>query len=440
MLWTSSTISITTNMTPHSTDSWTINFLPKTYEEQILKTGAEPQKRWLSLVLREHSSKWHVKVTFHGTLQNLSTFAKVTKRREDLRDLCDFIDFSQIKLLNNTVTELVITHNHNTAVVQSQQLPLKKPLEPLKAENEYASVAKFLQFDIREDPFRVRFPPFNNSAISSILTKDLSQIKKKRELNANVHEILVDGDQELYIYKEIDRPLYEPKDSEVLEQELRNLVRLRSTPGIVHLVAAVISENPYKTVHNHKNSDPAVLRGILLEHHPNGTLKHILDSTKTDSPWAQWALQISIAIDHLHRNDLAHMDLKPENIVISKEQNAILIDVSGIGGVTHDWLSPEMQQEIDPLSHNIKSQKQNDIWALGKLLSIMAESSHHDMEKQLLMSIALHATSENPTSRIPLREVISRLSSPIISEDVLPQNSLQSIWSGSNPPFVRSSI
>jgi hypothetical protein len=47
------------------------------------------------------------------------------------------------------------------------------------------------------------------------------------------------------VYKEVDRPLYMPRDSEVLELELRNLERMRGSKGIMRLIAAVVSNNPY---------------------------------------------------------------------------------------------------------------------------------------------------------------------------------------------------
>jgi hypothetical protein len=103
------------------------------------------------------------------------------------------------------------------------------------------------------------------------------------------------------------------------------------------------------------------------------------------------------------------MDLKLQNIVISADFNAILIDISGSGGVTQEWLSPEMRNLPDPLSQNMESRKQNDIWALGKMLSIMAGVSCNEMEKQLLRSVAMDATAEVPL-RISLHDAISKLS------------------------------
>ena len=52
----------------------------------------------------------------------------------------------------------------------------------------------------------------------------------------------------IYIYKEVDRLLYKPRDSETLEKELRNLISLSSINSIVQLVTTVISKNLYYTI------------------------------------------------------------------------------------------------------------------------------------------------------------------------------------------------
>ncbi|KAJ5728772.1 uncharacterized protein N7483_003280 [Penicillium malachiteum] len=44
-----------------------------------------------------------------------------------------------------------------------------------------------------------------------------------------------------------------------------------------------------------------------------------------------------------------HMDLKPSNVVVNGDGDAILIDVSAIGGITHEWRAPEFRDEIDTL-------------------------------------------------------------------------------------------
>ncbi len=112
---------------------------------------------------------------------------------------------------------------------------------------------------------RIRFPfhQFDNK----IPTRNISEVEKEQELTAGVHRARLIPDNRLYIYKEVDRPLYEPRDADVLEQELQ--------------------------------------------------------------PWQGWALQIALGLCELHRQGLAHMDLKPSNVVIRAEDNAILLDISG---------------------------------------------------------------------------------------------------------------
>ena len=63
------------------------------------------------------------------------------------------------------------------------------------------------------------------------------------------------------------------------------------------------------------------------------------------------------------------MDIKPSNIVLDAEGNAVLIDISGIGGVTHALRAPEIRDELSPIKLSFETRRWNDVWAYGKLLS-----------------------------------------------------------------------
>ncbi|KAI0405751.1 kinase-like domain-containing protein [Xylaria palmicola] len=386
-------------------DSWTVEFIRRSYDDESGVEGAEPTKRWLSLVARCSCSKWHVKVAFHGTLySNDGVLPQITKRRKDLENLCLCIDFGQLRLLRNTVTELLITHDTNT---KGFRLPL---LAFPDAENGFAPNARFLRACVREDSFRVRFPPYQPNG--GLPAEELSNIVKMQELHAGVHKVRIGDDKSPYIYKEIERPLYYPRDSEVLEQELRNLELFRGTEGIAWLVAAVVSENPYQTTSGEGST--TVLRGVLTKYYPNGTLRDALQSPKlqTDGRWLVWGLQIAEALACLHANEVTHMDLKPSNVVINAEWGAVLIDISGIGGVTTEWLSPNLRNEFDPLSQSLETRKQNDIWALGRILFTIAKVSK-SADKQLLESVAW-AAMQVPACISP-SNIIRRLSR-VVSE------------------------
>ncbi|CZT43605.1 uncharacterized protein RSE6_03666 [Rhynchosporium secalis] len=185
---------------------------------------------------------------------------------------------------------------------------------------------------------------------SSIPSRHLLDIKKRQELSIGVYRVHVNNID--HVYKEVDRPLYVPRDSDILEQELRNLERLRDSENIIKLIATI---------------------GFLLEYLPNGTLQAALQTRKSDVPWLCLTLQMTRALYSLHQNGISHMDLKPEDVVLNQHNDAVLNDVSGIGGTTRKWLSPEMRLISQPWSQEIEARKQNDIWALGQIFSVISQ-------------------------------------------------------------------
>ncbi|KAL3426071.1 calcium/calmodulin-dependent protein kinase type 1B [Phlyctema vagabunda] len=391
-----------------------INFVPRSYEEHgIWEKGMEPRYRTLRLVYHYLYLTWHVKITLRGTLQSAqtNTFAAKQVRREQLMNLCLCIDFDVIRLLDDTVTELIIEcqQDSTTNVPQWQMLHFKKRLD---VESEYSPIIDRLCVLVQEDVTRVRYPIYDPS-FGPVPTKELSEITRIEELDQSMgtHKAYVIGDETTYVYKEVDRPLYEPRDSETLEKELRNLILLRGVNGIVQVVATVVSRNPYHTIGVNDSSGHTVFRGILLEYHSNGTLQRFLQSPQDDLPWYQWAIQITSALSRLHEFGITHMDLKPTNIVITSAMEAILIDVSGIGGTSRDWLSPEMRSLSEPLSEDFSSRIQNDIWALGKIFMVMANAASDETVQRLLTRLSQLATTELPP-RISLQDALSLLSTP----------------------------
>jgi serine/threonine protein kinase len=272
--------------------------------------------------------------------------------------------------------------------------------------SEYALMASELSVCLREDPNRVVFPLYDNDPDTRI--ENFSRIHKGQELQRGVCEARLDGDDEkTYILKEVDRPMYEVGDSDIVLRELQNLRAFRGATNIVQLIAAVLSSHPYRSCElAHSQDSPPVLRGILLEYHPNGSMGDSLRSNSGSRPWARWALQVSEALSRLHEEGIAHMDLKPDNVVISEGWDAVLIDVSGEGGYTSEYLSPEMAGIRNALAEPLVSRKCNDIWALGKMFGKMASVSSAAEERELLRQLALAATIKTSTSRISLGEII----------------------------------
>ncbi|OAX80095.1 hypothetical protein ACJ72_05577 [Emergomyces africanus] len=103
------------------------------------------------------------------------------------------------------------------------------------------------------------------------------------------------------------------------------------------------------------------------------------------------------------------MDIKPSNIVIDSEGNAVLIGISGVGGITRQWCSPEIQHETYPFGLPFEQRRLNDIWAYGKLLSEIGSHAKDDLFANDLEQVADCLMKENCQTRMSLPRAISRL-------------------------------
>lgn len=384
-------------MMPSSHPDFVLEFTPKGYKDEDVvsfRDGlAVSRKHSIQLTIRRCRLTWPVTVTLHALWPN---GIKKLQRREKVRSICRHIQFDRVQLLRDTVTEVVISSEHDIA--STRLLPLRDV--PNLDGNKIQLCGRW--FYTREDPFRIRFPPYNPDCETRAIK--LAILEEGRELAAGVHEVRLADNERLYVYKQVDRPLYEPRDTHILEEELRNLELLHGAKFVVQLVGIVVSPNPYQTSRDSTGNSCDVVRGLLLEHHPNGTLACALRQApnKADQPWQRWALQIASGLRELHSHGIAHMDLKPCNIVISEQGDAVLIDVSG-RAITQEWLSPEMRSLFSPCSQSIEAKMQNDVWAYGRVVREMASVSCNSEEKRVLKRVA--SRTEVPP-RIALDEAI----------------------------------
>jgi hypothetical protein len=316
-----------------------------------------------------------------------------------------------LPLLDDKFTELFISAEPDPCSARALL-----PLTGLpNSDSDYAAFQKAnLWFYTQEYHNYTRYSLYIGSARKT----HLESIKREEDINfsSHVNKARILGDERQYVYKGTDRLIYVPHDTDVLEQELRNLELFHGNKRIVQLVAAVISNNPYQT----RDSGAApVLRGILLEYHPNGTLHDALQSPEPWMHqwwWLQWGLDISTALEYMHKMGLTHMDLKPENVVMSKEWSAVLIDISGIGGTTDEWLLPELFEILDRCSVSWKLRVQSDTWALGKIFSLMAKAIDDNGKEEEKLPL-LHIAQEVEQTRgcISLSTITRRLSEAIAS-------------------------
>ncbi|KAB5578121.1 kinase-like domain-containing protein [Coniochaeta sp. 2T2.1] len=286
----------------------------------------------------------------------------------------------------------------------------------------------------------MRFSVHTDTTAPSVQESDIKSVKTLAPAVYVAQLTADDDDAKLYVYKTTDRPLYEPADTPILEREFYNLRLLRGASNIVRLVAAVVSPNPYRTWTPdaaEQDDEPRVLRGLLLEYHAAGSLKDILsaprsepqptmpssssrpsaDTGRASSPHRcrRWAHQVALGVRSLHRAGLTHLDLKPQNVVISDAGDAVLIDLSGMA-VTQEYLAPEVQDVFEPRELDFRLRVLNDCWALGKVVRFLADHVmrfHHgdddEAELDVLTRTAERLLRDDPQTRICIDEAISLL-------------------------------
>ncbi|EEP77974.1 predicted protein [Uncinocarpus reesii 1704] len=365
-----------------------VEFVRRTYQEDESYRcvgGSQPSRCSLNAIDRSGHNKWHIKVSSRWMPDQPKK--RKPERRLEFEAFISHIDFDSLPpLLHDTVTEIGLTlvTKPSRPDSHSEMLPLKTRLSTLLASgNRFAEIASRLSYTVHEDALRVTYPHLKDLPVPTRWVSDIQMKEEIQDVVPWVSRVQLIDDESWYIYKEIDRPFYSLRDSVVLQRELQNLKLFRGIPSVVQLAAVIISKSPYSTTD--RDERPPVMRGILLDYHLEGTLERVLKRTNgSNRPWCGWALQIAEALNQLHLSNNTHMDLKPSNVMIDNEENAVLIDISGIGGVTHEWLAPEIREILDPLSLPFEMRQRNDIWAYGQLLSAMAELSSNNQEKKLM--------------------------------------------------------
>lgn len=390
-----------------------------TEDESFQCTGApEPYIRSHNVLFYSNDSTWHVKVTFNSEVLRANPdtdciFARKpvsqkSKRREEFRSFLQTIDFSSLKLLDDTVTEVELRLELQRSQITDATRRHIAPAAITRncQENRFMHRSCFLRRRIRQDKSRIIYPTYIDGSPWPPQIS-YSDIQVQDNITGSAVRVQVLEDKTSFVYKKVDRPFYLQKDTKVILKELHNLKHFRGNPYIAQLRAVVVSTNPYQT--KATACDQPVLRGILLEYYPGGTLEQWLEGEhQSDLPWRRWPLQIGHGLHSMHSYDSVHMDVKPSNIVFDADGNAKLIDISGIGGVTYDWLAPELRSE-DERAFTFKAQKLNDIWAYGKTLQKIAERMNRIENVEWLIEVATKIVNSTPESRIGLPDVLSSI-------------------------------
>ena len=196
----------------------------------------------------------------------------------------------------------------------------------------------------------------------------------------------IEGNSEIYAIK-----IFDPKYHEFYSNEISILSKLNENKNRNNSIIKLYGfgqgiltpfNNEINTDDNiDDNKDKKVVYYQVLEYAINGELKDYVNDTKTRIPEnvsAKLFFQIVQGVKYLHNNNIAHCDIKPENVLLDKNFNAKLNDFGfsqKFSGEKGDYLlhqfsgskiycAPETKLAYTKGFDGIK----NDIFSLGVLL------------------------------------------------------------------------
>ena len=147
---------------------------------------------------------------------------------------------------------------------------------------------------------------------------DTSELKNVAKLDVGPIYTVWYRDQ-MYIVK----VLQEACQNKVFRAEVEARIKIGKAPHIVGMVGVVTVKSPIDS--------QLYVQGILLEYCVKGALKCLLK--RSDPPVQRhlkerWAAQIAHGISIIHEAGVIHGDLRCENIVVDKDNNARIIDIT----------------------------------------------------------------------------------------------------------------
>lgn len=380
-----------------------IQMLKQTYKEDenyLILGFDEPEERSMSLIFRQDSLQWHIRVLFRGK-NGITTRKNFLARRKAFEALISMIDFSSLPLLPDTVTKIVIRQWRPWLFFSCfRRLPVKSV--DFSTTSEIGSISSSgLACQIRQDDSRVHYPccgPY-----SDLLMARLSEIQFEEDIYGNVYRVVWNGEQ--YIYKTVDHPFYYPRCTKIFEEEVRYLRYCRGFPNVARLIGMVNSQNPFKT--NIHEEGPYVITGMLLKYYPNGTLEDAIDSKDRRGLSQSWAKQLASALLTLHGVGITHLDIKPANVVFDATNEAVFIDIGT--GYTYELLAPEIRHVVTPHKLPFEKRRQSDLWAFGLLMMEMTKLNEDSHIRETLQKLGKQLAHDDPKQRPTLSEIIHSL-------------------------------
>lgn len=147
-----------------------------------------------------------------------------------------------------------------------------------------------------------------------------------------------------------------------------------------------------------------------------------------------WLLNIAKGLKCMHKNEYAHLDIKPNNIVLDENLNSKLIDF----GLTFNYLNPDYQSQLNSvgtrdfmspemINRSVLSVEKCDVYSLGITFIECAFALHYrdvyidcfkkDASLSLLTSLLRYIPLEDELKLSPQIPVTLTLSLPVTNSD-----------------------
>lgn len=356
-----------------------------------------------TLIYRNGDCKWWLRVSVVTPAGRIAHRGSEDGQRREFQEFVAKIDYSQYRLIDNTVTAIIF---HEVPDKVNQVFINYKQVASSASRNRFFKIVHYLKYRIQEDPKMVEYLKAGDYSHFPHIHE--SYIYRKQRLHNGVYLVTDRKTGEDFVLKTIDRENYKPFNTEIIAEEILNLYTFRRVPNIGQAVGLVVNSSPY-TTRCCSDRDLYVI-GILSKDYSGGALYHVLDEGLVNSyRWKRWPLQIGHALSYFHGKGIAHLDLKPDNIVLDKNDNAFIIDVSGIGGVTDGWIAPELFHIKRFTDLDFHKKVLHDTWAYGKILSWITANAHNCSYRRAVMQVADGLMEVNPKKRMWLCEAIDQL-------------------------------
>lgn len=176
-----------------------------------------------------------------------------------------------------------------------------------------------------------------------------------------VHDHQLDGD---LVIKEIPRALFSTPDEYFKEARIMFAQKHENVVAVHY--AGMDTDNIY----------------IAMPYYAKGSLKHLISNNHflTIHQVLRYATQFLVGLHHIHSHKLVHLDIKPDNIMLSDADVALLADFglakyTDVYGLTNQTMAYSLHRAPEQFAKGVMQSRFTDIFQVGITLYRMVNGN-----------------------------------------------------------------